>query len=350
MSLPLVSIVVNNFNYAAFLRQSIESALAQTHSRSEVVVVDDASTDESRDIIRSFGGRILPVLQEENCGQAAALNVGFAASRGDIVIFLDADDYLYPSAAARVAAVWAPEIGTVQYRLHLVDRSGKEIELYPDPKISFDSGDVVPKLLATGRYTGNVMSGNAFARGTLRSILPIPAERFRISADGYLLTVAPFYGAVASIDEPLGAYRRHGTNLWLVAPSLARGFRREVLHDLDKYRILAERAAAFGFRAAPEPGLRDPRHLLARLGSLCLEPDEHPIPSDTRISLARRGARASWRAGLPWWQRTVVVTWFLCLGAFPPGLARRLFRWRFEPSSRPRWVGHVLEMLRRPAG
>jgi glycosyltransferase involved in cell wall biosynthesis len=89
---PLVSIVVNNFNYGRFLRQSIESALAQDHPRTEVIVVDDASTDGSVEIIRSFGDRIVPVCQERNGGQAAALNAGFAASRGELIIFLDADD------------------------------------------------------------------------------------------------------------------------------------------------------------------------------------------------------------------------------------------------------------------
>ena len=68
---PLVSIVVNNFNYARFLPQSIASALAQTHPRTEVIVVDDASTDGSRDVIRSFGERVvsvarLPEVAEEN--------------------------------------------------------------------------------------------------------------------------------------------------------------------------------------------------------------------------------------------------------------------------------------------
>src|SRR5262249_32964673 len=66
MSPPLVSIIVNNFNYAAFLRQSVESALVQTHPRTEVIVVDDASTDGSREVIRSFGNGVVPVLQERN--------------------------------------------------------------------------------------------------------------------------------------------------------------------------------------------------------------------------------------------------------------------------------------------
>ena len=79
--LPLVSIIVNNYNYERFVAQAIESALQQTYSPVEVIVVDDGSVDHSREIIQGYGGRIQPVLKE-NGGQASALNAGFAASRG----------------------------------------------------------------------------------------------------------------------------------------------------------------------------------------------------------------------------------------------------------------------------
>lgn len=349
MNGPLVSIVVNNFNYEAFLRQSVESALSQTHPHTEVIVVDDASTDGSRDIIRSFGSRIVPVLQERNGGQAAALNAGFATSRGEIVIFLDADDYLYPQAATRVVSRWTPSVCTVQYRLHLVDRDGTTVDVYPDPNNEFDSGNVIPKLLAFGRYRGNVTSGNAFARRTLETILPIPEERFRICADSYLITVAPFYGTIASIEEPLGAYRQHGANRWLSAPSVAQAYRREILHDLDKYELLRERAAAFGLAVDREVGLREPSHLLARLGSLCLEPDQHPVPSDKRFRLGLRNAWAARLARLGWRRRAVAAAWFLGVGLLPSAPARRLFAWRYEASSRPRLLARALSSLRPPA-
>jgi len=347
MGPPLVSIVINNFNYARFLRQSVESALAQTHPQVEVVVVDDASSDGSREIIRSFGDRIVPVLREKNGGQAAAMNAGFAASRGDLVIFLDADDYLYPDAARKAASALASGVGTIQYRLHLVDAAGKAIDVYPPPEVAFDSGNVVPKLLATGRYEGTVTSGNAFVRETLSAIVPIPVDRFRISADGYLVTVAPFHGMVVSIDEPLGAYRMHGGNLWMTGPSLARRFRRSILHDTDKHRVLAERAASFGLVADSQPGLRDYQHLEVRLGSLCLEPGEHPIRSDTRIGLALHGVRSACRAPLPWRRRALLAGWFLCLGLLARPLAREVLSWYLDASSRPKIVKRFFKVLRR---
>jgi len=99
----VVSIVVNNYNYARFLTECIDSALHQTYSAVEVVVVDDGSTDESREVIRNFGDRIKTVFKN-NGGQGSAINAGFAASTGSIVIFLDADDELCGNYVAQLAA------------------------------------------------------------------------------------------------------------------------------------------------------------------------------------------------------------------------------------------------------
>ena len=61
---PLVSVVVNNYNYGRFLAEAIDSALRQTYSPIEVLVVDDGSTDDSRDVIASYGARVVPLLKE----------------------------------------------------------------------------------------------------------------------------------------------------------------------------------------------------------------------------------------------------------------------------------------------
>ena len=88
---PLVTVLITNYNYGRFLREAIDSALNQTYRNVEVVVVDDGSTDESREIIDGYGGRIVSVLKE-NGGQGSAFNAGIAASRGEIICLLDADD------------------------------------------------------------------------------------------------------------------------------------------------------------------------------------------------------------------------------------------------------------------
>src|SRR5439155_23414554 len=95
-------VVINSFNYDAYLHEAIESALAQTVSPREVIVVDDGSTDDSRDIIEGFGDLITPIFQP-NSGQAAAINAGYHASSGSILIFADSDDVLLPTACQTAA-------------------------------------------------------------------------------------------------------------------------------------------------------------------------------------------------------------------------------------------------------
>src|SRR3954452_16014205 len=96
---PLVSIVIDNYNYGQYIRQAIDSALRQTYRPVEVIVVDDGSTDGSREIIASYGKLITPVFQE-NAGQPAAFNTGLRVSRGEAVILLDSDDALLSHAVS----------------------------------------------------------------------------------------------------------------------------------------------------------------------------------------------------------------------------------------------------------
>src|ERR1700730_3706812 len=98
---PLVSILINNFNYVEFLNEAIESALNQSYPAIEIIIVDDGSTDGSREVIARHADKVRAVLKE-NGGQGSAFNAGVAASRGEILCFLDADDFFYPNKVAAV--------------------------------------------------------------------------------------------------------------------------------------------------------------------------------------------------------------------------------------------------------
>lgn len=343
---PVVSIVINNFNYRQFLKQSIDSALAQTYPNVEVVVADDASTDGSQEIIRGYNDRICAVLKAENGGQGATMNAGAAACNGDLIIFLDADDYLYPAAAESVARAYRPDVSLIQYRLHLVDESGGVIDLYPRPELRFDTGDVRRKLLDVGRFEGTVTSGQAFVRQALESVLPIPAEAFRISADGYLLSTVPFHGDILAIEQPLGAYRLHGSNLWSSATG-AGSFRRSLAHDESKYREVRARASLLGLPVAEKPELNDHQHVSIRLGSLVLEPEQHPYPEDSRLVLGLRGVVSTRRASLRFVPKVLLALWFGAVGALPHTWSQRLVRWRYEPQSRPARLRRLVSWIRR---
>mgnify|MGYP006279310717 FL=1 len=235
--LPAVSVIINNYNYESFVGQAIDSSLKQSYSKIEVIVVDDGSKDKSAEIIKSYGNQVNAIIKQ-NGGQASAMNVGFEASSGDLILFLDADDYLFPNAVETIVSAWQPGVAQIQSRLNLVDIQGQYIDLYPAPEIDFDVGDVLPLLLTKGRYNTTVTSGNCFSRKVMEKILPIPEEEFRISADGYLVTVAPFYGEVRAVETVIGGRRKHGNNLWASSNSglTLEKNRKSIEHDLLRYK------------------------------------------------------------------------------------------------------------------
>lgn len=320
---PLVSILINNYNYGRYLNDAIDSALNQTYPNTEIIVVDDGSTDESRKVISSYGQQIIPLLKE-NGGQASAFNAGFVMTRGEIIIFLDSDDYLFPNAVEQVVAVWKPGIAKVQYRLQRVDAQKNPIGFYPAINLPMDSGDVLPILLTQGRYTTPVTSGNSFSREVLNQIFPVPETEFRICADAYLVSLVPFYGEVISIEQPLAAYRIHGNNLWSSERIAVETHRRSVKHDLQKHQLVKSKANELKYKVPLDLGFQDYTHLRPRIASLRLDSQNHPVPSDTPWNLAFRGVWAMWRhtPNMNLKQRLVLSMWFLWVGLLPLSLAK----------------------------
>lgn len=215
MNKPLVSILINNYNYGHFLTDAIDSALNQTYKNTEVIVVDDGSTDDSLAIIAKYDAAIRPVLKE-NGGQASAFNAGMVESRGDCIIFLDSDDKLYPRAAELIAEAFVnnPQLVKLAYRLDIIDQKSKKSGCYvPLDEENIPIGNIAARVLLYGPrcYQTPPTSGNAFSRKKIIEIFPIPLE-YRISADSYLFTLAPLLGDLGYIPISLGSYRIHNAN------------------------------------------------------------------------------------------------------------------------------------------
>ncbi len=117
---PLVSIVIKNRNYDAFLDDAIRSVLHQTYPGIELVIVDDGSSARSREIMARFD-RDARVLFQEHRGQAAVINQGYFHTNGEIVLFLDSDDVLAPDAIDNVVTAWRPGLSLLCFRLQAVD-------------------------------------------------------------------------------------------------------------------------------------------------------------------------------------------------------------------------------------
>lgn len=342
MASPLVSIVISNYNYADYVSEAIESALNQTYRNLEVIVVDDGSTDGSREVIERFR-RDVRVIYKENGGQASALNAGFAVSRGGLVVFLDADDRLDPDAVEVVVAHWSPGVAKVQWRLRAVDGSGRPLaEVFPQEE-AMPSGDVSRYLLTWLHYPSPPTSGNAFSRDVLGLIMPIPESDWAISADRYLITRASLIGPIISIDRILGCYRIHGKNNWFADEVAVDRLLRQV-QVAQRQRDLVEAAARERGLAVRSAGL--PWALKAQMGLAALAPAalrRLGLPA-SRLEVALRGIRSTlsfpfFPSGLARWR---LAAWFALMGVVPRPVARRLATWGLAPARRPGWLRALL--------
>ncbi len=348
-----VDVVIDNHNYGRFLADAIDSALAQTHPRLRVIVVDDGSTDDSREVLRRYEGRAELVLKE-NGGQASALNAGFERCAGDVTMFLDADDVLHPEAAARVAAALAGDetIAKVQFRMDVIDSAGRPTGASkPHPHLPLPSGDLRAAELA---YPFDIpwaaTSANAFRTRLLRRILPIPEADFRILADWYLVHLSTLLGPVVSLNDVLASYRVHGANAY--EPQAA---------ELD----LAQLRQSIGFagstarallRLAAELGLPHPDRILSiadlarRIVSLRLEPELHPVAEDRVAALLRDSVTAARRRdNVSPAIRGAFVAWFAAMAVAPRPLARPLATALLFPERRGA-LNRALGRLQRSGG
>lgn len=333
------SIIVNNFNYERYVGAAIESALAQTHA-AQVVVVDDASTDGSRDVIARFGDRIVSVMKTTNGGQASAMNDGLRAATGDIVIFLDSDDLLAPTAVETLLSSWRPGTAIVQYPLTIIDADGNHLGVYPDPPSGLAEGDVRPQLLATGSFATTVTTGLAFTRAALASVTPIPIQPFTFAADGYLTRAVAFRGTVQRLEVLLGFYRKHGRNdsdVCAAPGGLGAGFRKKIEHANNEFRTTRDFAVRNGFAVASDLGERNPDYLGYRLFSLLLEPNAHPFAGDRRMTLLARYLMARWKSQWRLQRRVLAMALASAASFGTPVMSQTLIRWLHDPKSRPAW-------------
>ena len=330
---PLVSIIINNYNYGRFVGSAIESALNQTYPHVEVIVVDDGSTDESPAVIARYGGRITS-LRQQNRGQAGAVNAGFLRARGDVVIFLDSDDVLLPHIATKVASVFrdSPDVARVQYRLAVVGRDGVRTgRVIPPISAPMPSGDRRRDLARFNNYAWwPPMTGNAFSAKVLRRIMPMPEPLFAVAADYYLIRAATLCGPIHSLDEVGAHYRMHGGNSYLRADfdlDHTRGQIRLIHQSHDLIRQFASSINIADFPARADDAL-DLRFFALRMTSLRLAPAKHPIPDDRLLTLAARGMAVAVRQT----QRTIAfriaaAAWFGAMVVLPRSLTSPFTRW-----------------------
>jgi glycosyltransferase involved in cell wall biosynthesis len=344
---PLVSIVITNFNYAAFVGAAIESALSQTHPAVEIIVVDDGSTDASRSVIASFGDRIAAVFKE-NGGQTSCINAGYETARGEIVLFLDSDDMLQRHAVAEIVAAMRPGVAAVQFCLATIDGDGAALGgILPPLPADWTPERILATVLSAGFYPYPPTSGNAYGRWFLEKLMPLPAGHGAegVVVDGALNAVAPLHGDVVVLKEPLGLYRIHGKNRGALDTLAPERFSFYVALDRARGAFLMDEARKLGVALPKDVLDRAFYYLQYRLASLKLRPDLHPLAEDSIPRLAFLLARAAMIAPDRALLRAFVAIWGAAVALAPGPLARRLVAMRFISEARPKLLDKALSWL-----
>jgi hypothetical protein len=218
---PFVTALIDTYNHERFIAEAIRSVLEEDFPRDEmeVLVVDDGSTDRTPEIVLQFAPRVR-LVRKANGGQASSFNTGIAEARGEIVAFLDGDDWWSPNKVTRIAQVFAsrPEVGLVGHGITevLVDGSHRVDELREETSFQANSLEGARLFRRHKSFLGT--SRMAIRTDLLKRIVPAP-EKLVIQADEYLFTMAAVLSRVVVLPESLTFYRHHGSNLFLISPN-----------------------------------------------------------------------------------------------------------------------------------
>jgi len=284
------SIVITNHNYANFLAEAIESCLKQTLPAHEIIVVDDGSTDGSREFLGRYQDRPqIRLIHQENLGQEAALQRGIDAATGDWILGLDADDFYTPDCLESVSAAAEAGVSLIYFRAKIINAEGKELGVLPQPGTPLLSGDLAEKWMMQGQHhTFPPQSFNCFRADWVRAVpihpAPTPSGRFGYLIDRRLQLEAVFRGKVIGLNRVLGAYRVHSSSATgVLAGNLAK-FRAIVAVNDHLREQSAARLAQSGRRL--HPGFQISVYYWPyRLMSFLMEPENHSCPGDRRLSL-----------------------------------------------------------------
>lgn len=240
--LPPISVVIPAYNYAQYLAPCIESVLAQTFAPTDVVVVDDASTDDTPGVVHSFGPRVTYIRHERNSGPSASRNTGLRHATAGLLAFLDADDVMKPDNLLLKSRRFAenPTVRIVFGNAEVIDSGGNVLEVArpPDPARLLPQPELQAMLLERNPFFA---SSAVIARECFDVAGPFDEDLGHAEDwDMWLRVAATFDGFYD--DVPLLQHRTHPTSL------MKRNLKRDV--DLDAVRRMLEKADERGDLAA----------------------------------------------------------------------------------------------------
>jgi glycosyltransferase involved in cell wall biosynthesis len=217
LAAPLVTIALPTFNRRSYLEQALQSALAQTYPRVEIIVSDNHSDDGTIEYLNGVADDRLTVLkQDTNLGMVGNWNACLAAATGDFFLLLSDDDYLHPKAIAEMVRRFnraeGDSVGLVYGRTIVVDENDRVMGITPPAPAKTLPIDL---MLAFFRHEQPMYPCSIlFSTADLREVGGYPGARLPLAADAYAWTkVAASGRSAAFIDQALFYYRQHATNI-----------------------------------------------------------------------------------------------------------------------------------------
>lgn len=217
MITPLVTALIDTYNHERFIEEAISSVLGQDFpaSKLEILVVDDGSTDKTPHIVRKFEPRVR-LIRKTNGGQASAFNTGIPEARGEIIAFLDGDDWWAPNKISRVTEILTsrPNIGVLghgYFQMDSIRNTSATTAPLSSCKLDFTSLDDIA-------FFRHMMSFFGTSRVVIRKkialqALPVP-ESIVIEADEFLSILSIGLSGAFLLEDPLTYYRIHENNLY----------------------------------------------------------------------------------------------------------------------------------------
>lgn len=210
-----VSVILNNYNYASYIGEAVMSVLNQTYKNFELIIVDDGSTDNSRDIIDGFANQhpnLITKVYKSNGGQGSAFNAGYNVSKGEIIAFLDSDDYWFEDKLERIVREHENS-DIVEHSLVINNKYCRYLENKENAQFKMKEYNIYSRFGET--------SSLSFTRLLLEKVFPIPEESLRICTETYVVYLGLYYSnKITTIKDALGFYRVHGKNNWYNNPNI----------------------------------------------------------------------------------------------------------------------------------
>lgn len=234
-----ISAILCNFNGAAYLQQAIDSVFNQQREVDEFIIVDDGSTDHSKELILDSAGkssRVRFVEHGQNMGQAAGFNTAIEKATGDLLCFIDSDDVWFPSKVKAIESLADAETDSalLQHNLCIIEGEKETSRLYRE---YMAWGDLWSKWFRGGHFPGfSPTTGITLRAGIAHKLCPVPLH-LKHSADSFLTRAAIPFGPVSTITRGLGGYRMHDSNAVLGNESHdhTQFFLNQVAPSLDTY-------------------------------------------------------------------------------------------------------------------